>query len=83
MMFYTGDEFPLWKDHLFVGSLKFGLLVRLELKDKQVTHEERMLDKKFGRIRDVRQGPDGAIYLLTDDDNGAVLRLDNAGSINE
>ena len=83
MMFYTGDEFPLWEDNLFVGSLKFGLLVRVELKDKQVTHEERMLDKKFGRIRDVRQGPDGAIYLLTDDENGTVLRLSNAGSINE
>ena len=83
MMFYTGDEFPLWKDNLFVGSLKFGLLVRMELKDEQVTHEERMLDKKFGRIRDVRQGPDGAVYLLTDDDNGTVLRLSNAGSINE
>jgi glucose/arabinose dehydrogenase len=55
----------------------------MELKEKQVTHEERMLDKKFGRIRDVRQGPDGAIYLLTDDDNGAVLRLSNADSINE
>ena len=79
MMFYTGNEFPLWKGDLFVGSLKFGLLVRLELENEQVTHEERLLDNKFGRIRDVRQGPDGAIYLLTDQTNGAVLRLSNAG----
>ena len=77
MMFYTGDKFPLWKGNLFVGSLKFGLLVRLELENEQVTHEERLLDNKYGRIRDVRQGPDGAIYLLTDLTNGAVLRLSN------
>ena len=83
MTFYTGEEFPLWKGNLFVGSLKFRLLVRLELKDEQVIHEERMLENKFGRLRDVRQGPDGAIYLLTDDDNGAVLRLSNAGALND
>ena len=79
MMFYTGDEFPLWKGNLFVGSLKFGLLVRLVIEDDEVVHEERLLKNKFGRIRDVRQGPDGAIYLLTDDSRGSVLRLSNAG----
>lgn len=77
MTFYTGNEFPDWRDNLFVGSLKFGLLLRLVIKDNQVVHEERMLDKKYGRIRDVRQGPDGTLYLLTDERNGAVLRLSN------
>ena len=75
MVFYSGDEFPAWKNNLFVGSLKFGLLVRLELKDGKVTSEERMINGKLGRIRDVRQGPDGALYLLTDDSNGKLFKL--------
>ena len=75
MMFYTGDKFPEWKDNLFVGSLKFGLLVRLELSGDTITHEERLLNNRFGRIRDVIQGPDGYIYLLTDEVNGQLLRL--------
>lgn len=75
MTFYTGNEFPQWQDQLFVGSLKFGLLVRLKVDGQKVVHEERMLANKYGRIRDVRQGPDGALYLLTDQKQGAVLRL--------
>jgi len=75
MAFYEGDRFPAWKGNLFVGSLKFGLLVRLELDGDRVTHEERLLDGKLGRIRDVRQGPDGLIYLLTDESNGQLIRL--------
>jgi glucose/arabinose dehydrogenase len=75
MVFYTGDDFPEWKGNLFVGSLKFGQLVRLVLRDNKVVKEERMIDGKLGRIRDVRQGPDGALYLLTDESNGALLRL--------
>ena len=75
MLFYTGDQFPAWKDNLFVGSLKFGLLVRLELDGEQVVHEERLLNNRFGRIRDVVQGPDGNIYLLTDDSDGKLLLL--------
>lgn len=78
MTFYTGNEFPHWKDQLFVGSLKFGLLVRLKLEGHKIVHEERMLNKRYGRIRDVRQGPDGSLYLLTDQKQGAVLRLRNA-----
>ena len=77
MTFYSGDEFPNWRGNLFVGSLKFGLLVRTVIEGNQVVHEERMLDKKYGRIRDVRQGSDGTLYLLTDEKNGAVLRLRN------
>jgi len=75
MAFYTGDEFPDWKGDLFVGSLKFGQLVRLEIADNMVVHEERMIDGALGRIRDVRQGPDGALYLLTDETNGKLIRL--------
>ncbi|MHC8441926.1 MAG: PQQ-dependent sugar dehydrogenase [Candidatus Eutrophobiaceae bacterium] len=75
MVFYTGDMFPEWRGDLFVGSLKFGMLVRLEFSGGKVIHEERMLNSRLGRIRDVRQGPDGAMYLLTDERNGALLRL--------
>jgi len=78
MMFYTGDRFPGWKGNLFVGSLKFGLLVRLELSGNKITTEERLLNNQFGRIRDVVQGPDGYIYLLTDDSNGKLLRISPA-----
>ncbi|ETX04940.1 MAG: hypothetical protein ETSY2_25885, partial [Candidatus Entotheonella gemina] len=73
--FYTGEVFPNWKGNLFVGSLKFGLLVRLEVEGEQVVSEERMLDGRYGRIRDVVQGPDGYLYLLTDDRDGQLLRL--------
>ncbi len=75
MTFYTGAAFPNWQGDLFVGSLKFGLLVRLEVQGEQVVSEERMLDRRYGRIRDVVQGPDGYLYLLTDDRDGQVLRL--------
>ncbi len=78
MTFYTGDAFPKWKGNLFVGSLKFGLLVRLEVQGDQVVSEERMLDYRYGRIRDVVQGPDGDLYLLTDDRDGKLLKLTSA-----
>jgi glucose/arabinose dehydrogenase len=75
MAFYTADKFRNWKGNLFVGSLKFQQLVRLELEGESVTHEERLLTRTFGRIRDVRQGPDGFIYLLVDEGNGKLIRL--------
>ena len=75
MVFYRGERFPGWKDNLFVGSLKFGQLVRLQLNEKQVIHEERLLDNKFGRIRDVAESPDGYLYLLTDAARGKLLKL--------
>ncbi|KKO46150.1 oxidoreductase [Arsukibacterium ikkense] len=73
MTFYTAALFKPWQQNLLVGSLKFGQLVRLELNGDKVTHEERIMIGQ--RIRDVRQGPDGAIYLLTDQKNGQILRL--------
>lgn len=75
MTFYTGDLFPQWKGSLFNGALKFRLLSRLELKGDTVVKEERMLEGLGERIRDVRQGPDGALYLLTDDSEGRILRV--------
>ncbi len=75
MAFYGGDKFPDWHGDLFVGSLKFGVLVRLEIKGNEIVTEDRMLEGKYGRIRSVVEGPDGYIYLLTDQANGKLLRL--------
>ena len=75
MAFYTGDLFPAWKGSLFNGALKFQLMSRLELKGDKVVKEERMLQDLRERIRDVRQGPDGALYLLTDNSAGRILRV--------
>ncbi len=75
MAFYTGDLFPGWKGSLFNGALKFMLLSRLMLDGDRVVKEGRMLRDLGERIRDVRQGPDGALYLLTDNDAGRILRL--------
>lgn len=73
MAFYNAELFSSWKNNLLVGSLKFGQLVRLELNGNKVSHEERIMIGQ--RIRDVRQGPDGAVYLLTDSSDGQILRL--------
>lgn len=73
LMFYTGDRFPEWKGNLFLGSLATHSLIRLILDGDRVVAEERLLADRNQRIRDVRQGPDGAIYLLTGD--GALLKL--------
>lgn len=80
MAFYTGDAFPEWRGNLFVGALSFQLLARLELDGKKVVHEERLLEDLDERIRDVRQGPDGLIYLLTDNPDGRILRISPSGS---
>lgn len=74
MAFYSRDRFPAWRDNLFIGTLK-GELIRLQLDGDQITHEERLLGQLGKRIRDVRQGPDGFIYLLTDEPDGQLLRL--------
>ncbi|MGH6771084.1 MAG: PQQ-dependent sugar dehydrogenase [Xanthobacteraceae bacterium] len=75
MAFYTGKLFPAWRGNLFVGALAAGLLVRLEVSGEKVGREERVLQNLRERIRDVRQGPDGALYLLTDNSPGRVLRV--------
>jgi len=66
MAFYTGDAYPGWKNHLFVGSLKFQTLVKLTLDGDKVVKEERLFEN-LGRVRDVRQGPDGLLYLIAGD----------------
>jgi len=78
MAFYTGDLFPEWKGSLFVGGHQTEDLVRLTLDGEKIMGEERLLTDlkpKREKIRDVRQGPDGALYLLTDSSAGRVLKL--------
>lgn len=75
MTFYDGDLFPEWKNNLFVGSLKFRQLVRLTLEKNKVVAEERIDLRKYGRVRDVRQGPDGRLYFLAGGGKGGVFRM--------
>jgi len=75
MAFYTGDKFPAWRGSVLVGALAGKLVSRLETDGNRVTGEERMLQQLGERIRDVRQGPDGLVYLLTDSRNGRILRM--------
>jgi glucose/arabinose dehydrogenase len=75
MAFYTGDFFPRWKGNLFVGALAQRYLARLVLEGEKVVAEERLLTDLGERIRDVRQGPDEALYVLTDNPEGRVLRV--------
>jgi glucose/arabinose dehydrogenase len=79
MAFYTGDKFPKWQGNLLVGALKFRLVARLVLSGEMVVEEERILKALGERIRDVRQGPDGYIYLLTDSSDGRILRIEPVG----
>lgn len=76
MTFYSGERFPRWRGDLLVGALRGQLLVRLRFDGEQLLHEERLLEEQLGRIRDVRQGPDGYIYLLTDHARGVLARLE-------
>jgi glucose/arabinose dehydrogenase len=78
MTFYTGDLFPAWKGSLFIGGLLTKNLVRLDVKGERIVGEERLLkdlQPAAERIRDVTQGPEGALYLLTDSPQGRVLKL--------
>jgi glucose/arabinose dehydrogenase len=75
MAFYGGDLFPAWRGNLFVGALAGHALVRLELDGDKVVKEERLLQDLRERIRDVRSGPDGALWLLTDSAAGRILRV--------
>jgi len=75
MEFYTGERFPDWQGNLFVGALALTHLARLELDGDRVVNEQELLNDRGWRIRDVRQGPDGHLYLLTDAGNGRLVRL--------
>jgi glucose/arabinose dehydrogenase len=75
MMFYTGTLFPAWRNNLFIGGHATNDLVRLELNGDKVVAEERLLTDTHPKVRDVRQGPDGAIYLLTDSRDGTLIKL--------
>ncbi|HEY0657782.1 MAG TPA: PQQ-dependent sugar dehydrogenase [Pyrinomonadaceae bacterium] len=73
--FYTGNAFPAWRGSLFVGALREQRLVRLIIKDNRVTGEEHLLTDRGQRIRDVRQGSDGALYVITDQANGELWKI--------
>ena len=75
MFFYTGNLFPQWRNSLFIGGLLTTNIVRLDVQGEKVTGEERLLKENKERIRDVRQGPDGAIYAITDHQPGRILKL--------
>lgn len=75
MAFYDAERFPAWRHSLFIGALVQQALIRLQLDGDRVVGEERLLEDLGARIRDVRLGPDGYLYVLTDEDNGKLLRL--------
>ncbi len=79
MAVYDGDMFPEWQGDLLVGALRAQLLARLDRNESaEIVGEERMFEGAFGRIRDVKVAPDGALWLLTDQNNGAVVRVSRA-----
>lgn len=75
MAFYNSARFPEWKNSLFIGALKEKNLIRLTVNGDKVVEAQRLLTDRNERIRDVRQGPDGYLYVLTDDDNGKLLKV--------
>jgi len=72
---YTGDAFPAWQGSLFIGAMRETRLVRLTIEGDRVTGEEHLLTDRGQRVRDVRQGPDGALYIVTDEDDGQLWRI--------
>jgi len=79
MAFYHGDRFPLWKGDLFVGALAGRQLRRLDMENGRITGQEVIIDGSLGRIRDVRTGPDGYLYVLTDGEEASLYRLEPSG----
>ncbi|WP_223512579.1 PQQ-dependent sugar dehydrogenase [Pseudomonas sp. GL-B-19] len=75
MAFYDGDRFKAWQHNVFIGALVSQELIRLQIDGDKVVHEERLLGEFKARIRDVRQGPDGYLYVLTDEDDGALYKV--------
>jgi len=85
MTFYTGERFPQWKGNLFIGGVRYGeipgtgRIQRIVLNSNmEETSRETLLEDKHWRIRDIRQGPDGLLYVITDERNGALLRIEPA-----
>ncbi len=76
MAYYDGERFSQWRGNLFVGSLVQQQLHRLVLNGRDIAHEEVLLNETIGRVRDVQQGPDGLLYLLTDESDGGLYRLE-------
>jgi aldose sugar dehydrogenase len=79
MAFYDGDRFPKWRGDVLIGALRGQALIRVRLDGEKFVDDEFMLVGHLPRMRDVRVGPDGLVYLLTDQPNGAILRLEPAG----
>ena len=79
MAFYTGDHFPSWKGDLFVGALAGRQLRRLDVENRRIMGQEVIIDQSLGRIRDVRTGPDGFLYVLTDGEEASLYRLEPSG----
>ncbi|HKS30198.1 MAG TPA: PQQ-dependent sugar dehydrogenase [Pyrinomonadaceae bacterium] len=75
LQFYTGNAFPAWRGSLFIGGLASQRLVRLVIKENRVVGEEHLLADRGQRVRDVRQGPDGALYVVTDESNGELWKI--------
>ena len=75
MTFYSGKLWRAWRGDLFNGALKYQLVSRLKRNGDSLVREERLLQGLHERIRDVREGPDGALWLLTDNDAGRILRV--------
>lgn len=79
-IFYTGDRFPAWKNNILLASLREKSLVRLVLEGEKISKEERLLNQAINeRLRQVVQGPDGLVYLLTDEDNGKIYQISPVG----
>ena len=78
LCFYTGDRFPGWKGSVFTGALSNDALFRIELDGERYRGEERLLVDQLPYIRDVRQGPDGLLYLVTHTDAGGLFRIEPA-----
>lgn len=78
MAFYTGDAVPQWRGSLFVGALKDQLIARLEVENGKVVAEERLIAGEYGRIRTLRNGPDGALWFSIDEGDGALYRISGA-----
>ena len=79
MAFVTCPLFPSWEGDILVGALKFQLLSKLDVDGNTITGEQRMFKDAFGRIRDVRIGPDGGIWLLSDATKGQLVRITPVG----